>query len=139
MSDRLYSGRAFRTFNVIDHFNREALWIEVDTEFWIPWLRSVVISSACVVIMARVRSSFAWHLGSRVPGRLDCIEPGRPIQNAYTERFNRTYREEVFALYSFNSHTEVRTLTQQWLNTLQDRSSTCCPSMGTLDVFAVYF
>ena len=31
MSDSLMSGRAFRTLNVIDDFNREELWIEVDT------------------------------------------------------------------------------------------------------------
>jgi len=31
MSDALSNGRAFRTLNVIDDFNREALWIEVDT------------------------------------------------------------------------------------------------------------
>ncbi len=31
MSDNLSSGRAFRTLNILDNFNREALWIEVDT------------------------------------------------------------------------------------------------------------
>ncbi len=31
MSDALWSGRRFRTFNVIDEFNREGLCIEVDT------------------------------------------------------------------------------------------------------------
>ena len=31
MSDALSNGRAFRTLNVIDDYNREALWIEVDT------------------------------------------------------------------------------------------------------------
>ena len=30
MSDALYDGRAFRTFNVIDDYNREALRIEID-------------------------------------------------------------------------------------------------------------
>ena len=31
MSDALSNGRTFRTLNVIDDYNREALWIEVDT------------------------------------------------------------------------------------------------------------
>lgn len=31
MSDILASGRAIRTLNIIDEFNREALWIEIDT------------------------------------------------------------------------------------------------------------
>ena len=31
MSDALWSGRRFRTFNVLDDFNREALRIEIDT------------------------------------------------------------------------------------------------------------
>ena len=31
MSDALWSGQRFRTFNVVDDFNREALAIEVDT------------------------------------------------------------------------------------------------------------
>jgi putative transposase len=31
MSDNLFSGKSFRTFNVIDDYHREALAIEVDS------------------------------------------------------------------------------------------------------------
>ena len=39
MSDRLADGRGFRTFNVIDDYNSEALGIEVD--FSLPALRVI--------------------------------------------------------------------------------------------------
>lgn len=39
MSDSMTSGRTFRTFNIIDDFNRELLFIEVDTS--LPSLRVI--------------------------------------------------------------------------------------------------
>jgi putative transposase len=55
----------------------------------------------------------AWAVEHHV--QLDFIEPGKPAQNEYIECFHRTYREEVPDRYSFSSLTEVRTLTEQWL------------------------
>ena len=43
------------------------------------------------------------------------IQPGKPMQNGYIERFNRTYREEVLNSYIFETLGEVRRMTADWL------------------------
>ena len=44
------------------------------------------------------------------------IQPGEPNKNAYIERFNRTYREELLSLYLFSTLSEVREATYWWRN-----------------------
>ena len=125
MHDTLYGGRSFRTLNVIDEANREALAIEAGTS--IPASRVVRTLEQLIEIYGRpgaircdngpelTAQIFAeWCEAQRI--ELRYIQPGKPDQNAFIERFNRTYREEVLDAYVFESVTEVQEITDDWLH-----------------------
>jgi putative transposase len=124
MSDALAHGRRFRTFNVVDDFNREALHIEIDTS---------ITSQRLVRVFERLQTEHglpqvlrtdngpeflgetftAWAKDNGMA--IQYIQPGKPNQNAYVERFNRTYREELLDQYLFASLDDVREATYWWM------------------------
>lgn len=124
MSDSLQSGRTFRTLKVIDDFNREALAIEIDTS--LPAGRVVRVLDTIAAWRGYPRRSRSDNGPELISQQLECwaekhdvrldfIEPGKPAQNAYIERFNRTYREDVLNFYLFTSLAQAREITEQWL------------------------
>src|SRR5215213_7452043 len=46
---------------------------------------------------------------------LEFIKPGKPMQNGFIERFNRSYREAVLDIFFFQISGKVREETKKWL------------------------
>jgi putative transposase len=47
--------------------------------------------------------------------KMDYIQPGKPQQNAYVERFNRTVRYEWLSQYCWADLDEVQLFATQWM------------------------
>lgn len=135
MSDALHDGRAFRTFNVIDDFNREALRVEVDISLTAERILRVLDQ---VVLMRgtpqRLRTDHGPEFTSAAfQGWCEehhiehaFTQPGKPPQNAFIERFNGSYRDGVLNAWIFMDLDQVREETETWLrdyNTIRPHES----------------
>jgi putative transposase len=124
MSHVLYSGKRFHTLNVTDDGVREMLRIIIDTS--LPASR-VVRTLEQIAAWRGLPSALRLDNGPELISQvlvdwckqnnlqLRYIQPGKPNQNAFIERFNKTYRVEVLNAYLFRSLDHVREITDGWL------------------------
>jgi putative transposase len=124
MTETLYDSRRIRLLTVLDEGNREALEIAVGPS--LPSRRVTRVLDELVAIHGRpsavrvdngpeftAQVFVDWCTGHDIA--VHYIQPGKPDQNAYIERFNRSYRTEVLNAHLFESIAELRALTIQWL------------------------
>ena len=115
MADALYDRRRFRLLTIIDEGNREALAIEVGTS--ITAARVIRVLDELIAVHGRpaavrvdngpellAQIFVDWCEERRIA--VHYIQPGKPDQNAYIERFNRSYRTEVLNAHLFESVAE---------------------------------
>lgn len=123
MSDALVSGRKLRILKVVDDCTRESLAVWCD--YSIPGekvtdLLEQVIRDRGKPQQIRVDNGpeFTGKAFTNWCGKqsitIKYIQPGKPMQNAYIERLNRTYREDVLDAYLFETLEEVRILSDEW-------------------------
>ena len=60
-----------------------------------------------------------WALSKGIT--IQYIQPGKPMQNGYIERFNRLYREAVLDAYLFFDLYQVKQLTEEWMIEYNER------------------
>lgn len=124
MSDVLSSGRKFRSFNVIDDYNREILHIEADYSLEssrVIWILNHLVNRYGKPEKIRMDNGPEFianiaEVWSRVYEiHFACIQSGKPTHNAYIERFNKTYKSQILDAYIFENLDEVRDVTEDWV------------------------
>lgn len=124
MHDQLSDGRNFRIFNVIDDYKREGLAIEAG--YSLPTVRVIRALNQLfewrekpIAIRCDNGPEFISHeftqWAEKHNIRIDYIQPGKPQQNAYIERHNRTIRYSWLSKHLFDTLEEVQEYATQWL------------------------
>lgn len=125
MHDSLEYGRKIRVLNIIDDFSREALAVEPayshSGESVVAILNELIWSRGKPLALRTdngpefiSKCLSSWCKERNI--EMKYIQPGQPTQNAYIERFNRLFREDVLDAYVFEDLKQVKELAQEWKN-----------------------
>lgn len=124
MSDALVGGRRIRILNIMDDYTREALSVHAD--YSIPSI-SVIEQLEILEVKRGLPSMIRVDNGPEFTSieftrwcenkniKIIFIQPGKPTQNAYIERLNKTYRNDILNAYLFETLEQVRILSDEWL------------------------
>jgi len=123
MSDILQNKRKFRILNIIDDFNRKAIWVEpafsMPSSFVIDALEKAIHENGKP---KKIRVDNGPEFCSRefsewcekMKITIQYIQPGKPMQNGYIERFNRTFRQDILDAHLFENLWQVTELIEEW-------------------------
>jgi len=123
VTDCVSSGKVIRMLTIVDDCTRECPAIEVDTSLGGLRVRRVLdrivsergLPEAIVLDNGpefRGRALAAWSEERGV--RLEFIQPGKPVQNAYIESFNGRLRDECLNANWFTSLSDARRKVETW-------------------------
>jgi putative transposase len=123
VSDCVSTGKVIRMLTLVDDCTRECPAIEVDTSLGGLRVRRVLdriasergLPGAIVLDNGpefRGRALAAWSEERGV--RLEFIQPGKPVQNAYVESFNGRLRDECLNANWFTSLSDARRKIETW-------------------------
>lgn len=123
MSDQLANGRCFRILNIVDDYSRECVGQLVDHS--LPGQRlvrllehlgecrplpKVLVCDNGSELTSKAMFFWSQHSGTR----LHFIQPGKPMQNAFVESFNGTFRDNCLNEHWFKSLADARTIIETW-------------------------
>lgn len=123
MGDRLESGRKVRCFNVIDDANREILHVEADYSLKskrVIWVLNHLVKGRKKPKRIRMDNGpeFIASLTkdwSQAQGiEFIYIQPGKPTQNAFVERFNGSFRRGVLNAHVFETLEQLWEVSEKW-------------------------
>ena len=124
MSNTLFGGKRYRILNIMDEFNRE--FIEFEVGISLPAIKVIQALQRAVEFRGKPKSIRVDNGPEFISHKLEqwCyihsielkfIQPGSPTQNSRMERLNGSMRREFFDAYLFDTLSEVKTMTEEWV------------------------